>query len=562
MTKNKKCIIHIKRCLALFLIVVISANFFAVSAGAAESTDILRQSIYEATRLLEDAIKTSMNDAEKSVKQQIVEKNYDYYTTMETFFRCDNPYLDADYLELIAAYIVVRGNNGNPDKSFFYGLPYIRANITTAYSWEYLPAEVDRYEQDKDGNYYPNGKTYITEPQKITTFERTEDGKYRPSGVRDISPELVFTKYGDVSLTGLSAEDILIFYGLNPDVYLKDVQKKKEEFDLIINGEGLKQSMFLDSQKTDLLDEETISYIESLLKDGDLDLSRKCLIDAAVSLVGKVPYEWGGKAAGAGYDTGWWTIDNTGRQKGLDCSGFVQWAFMTAGFDQTLYDQMISTDMILKYTETISESQLEPGDMGLINNGQTINHVGIYLGSGLWVHCSSTDNTVVVKKTSMFKIFKRMPDGDRKSINEQISETGSSEESAVYLIPEYQTECRFTDYEIYLTAQLVYNEAVGEGINGWAAVAEVVLNRINSERFPDSVEEVIYQEGQFSDSEKISLREPPEEMVKTVKEVFAGNMKVFNNKDVLFFKNAGGSTEDWGNHPYFHTVNSHQFYKY
>lgn len=47
-------------------------------------------------------------------------------------------------------------------------------------------------------------------------------------------------------------------------------------------------------------------------------------------------------------------------------------------------------------------------------------------------------------------------------------------------------------------ASAVYNEARGESIEGQLAVAQVVLNRTASERWPDSICEVVYQQAQFS----------------------------------------------------------------
>lgn len=570
---------------AILLSCTILSSAFSVTSHAANDTDIIKLSIYEATHLLEDAIETSMSESEEAVKEMIVAKNYDYYTTMETFYRCDNPYADADYLELIAAYMVAKENTDTLTNSSFYKLPFIQTEVYTTFSMEYIPVTVDNYLENDDGTYSQSGKIYITEPQTIATFEKNDDGNYVPSGTLDVKLATKTTKYGDVKLKGLETSDILTYYGLDAEKYMNDVYKKKTRFETIINGNGLKQSMFLETKKTGLLDTQIVNYIESLLEDENLDINRKYLIDSAVSLVGMVPYEWGGKASKAGYDTTWWTIDQTGKQKGLDCSGFVQWSFMTAGFEKTLYTKLFSTDSILTNTETIDASQLKAGDLGLINNGQTINHVGIYLGNGLWVHCSSANNTVIVEKTSMFKIYKRMPAGDgngytgnpiladkvfQRNTDEDIKNQSAQEEWAnpekdepsMEEITVYQTDCPFTDAEVYLTAQLMYNEAVGEGLNGWVAVAEVVVNRVNSSEFPDTIENVIFQPGQFAHSEKIRTREPTDEMVTVAREVLSGNMKVLNSGDILFFRNAGGSTKDWGSHQYYETINSHQFYRY
>ena len=295
-----------------------------------------------------------------------------------------------------------------------------------------------------------------------------------------------------------------------------------------------------------------------MLDDKDLDLYRKQLIDQAASLIGLVPYEWGGKASKPGYDTSWWTIDSTGRQKGLDCSGFVQWALRTAGFEESVWKNMFSTTSILNYTTSIPENSLSPGDLGLLHNGQGINHVGIYLGNSMWIHCSSAKRTVVAEKTTMFRIFKRLPAADGTE-NEKRSLTWQVPEDAATI--KNQPDCSFTDSEIYLASQLVYNEACGEGFNGWTAVAEVLLNRVTSDQFPDTIREVIYQEGQFADSDLIETRTPPEEMVIAVKDVLSGNLKLFDDPDILYFRNAGGNEGNWGSHAFYATVNSHQFYK-
>ena len=52
-----------------------------------------------------------------------------------------------------------------------------------------------------------------------------------------------------------------------------------------------------------------------------------------------------------------------------------------------------------------------------------------------------------------------------------------------------------TDLE--LLARIIQCEAGGEGEQGMKAVACVVMNRVESGLFPDSIEEVVYQSGQF-----------------------------------------------------------------
>jgi spore germination cell wall hydrolase CwlJ-like protein len=64
-----------------------------------------------------------------------------------------------------------------------------------------------------------------------------------------------------------------------------------------------------------------------------------------------------------------------------------------------------------------------------------------------------------------------------------------------------------TDYEIALEemygqmemlAQLVEAEAGDQGLTGMRYVVDVVLNRVDSDKFPNTIEEVIFQKYQFS----------------------------------------------------------------
>ena len=56
----------------------------------------------------------------------------------------------------------------------------------------------------------------------------------------------------------------------------------------------------------------------------------------------------------------------------------------------------------------------------------------------------------------------------------------------------------YTEKELKLLACLVNAEARGQIYEGKLAVANVVLNRVKSSRYPNSIEGVIYQSGQFS----------------------------------------------------------------
>ncbi len=60
------------------------------------------------------------------------------------------------------------------------------------------------------------------------------------------------------------------------------------------------------------------------------------------------------------------------------------------------------------------------------------------------------------------------------------------------------TNSGYASSDVYLLAKLVYGEARGEPYTGQVAVAAVVLNRVKSSKFPNTIAGVIYQSGAFT----------------------------------------------------------------
>lgn len=59
-------------------------------------------------------------------------------------------------------------------------------------------------------------------------------------------------------------------------------------------------------------------------------------------------------------------------------------------------------------------------------------------------------------------------------------------------------ERKYTQKELRYMTAIIYCEARGESYAGKKAVGIVVMNRVRSKKFPNSVKGVIYQSGQFS----------------------------------------------------------------
>lgn len=164
---------------------------------------------------------------------------------------------------------------------------------------------------------------------------------------------------------------------------------------------------------------EYAEYVNSIS-----DSNRKAIIEAGVSLVGKVSYFWGGKSP-AGWNDDWGRqrlvtsagskSTGTYRPYGLDCSGFVDWCYKTAGIGNMLSKGGTGWQWGQSYA--IDASDLQPGDLVFQNVGASAeNHVGLYLGidengNNLYLHCSGSRG-VVINSYSGFKYFRRVPELD------------------------------------------------------------------------------------------------------------------------------------------------------
>ena len=74
-------------------------------------------------------------------------------------------------------------------------------------------------------------------------------------------------------------------------------------------------------------------------------------------------------------------------ESGFDCSGYVRHVFNELGI--TSLDRT-SSGMYQQGT-AVSKSDLEPGDLVFFNtSGSGVSHVGIYVGSGEFIHASSS----------------------------------------------------------------------------------------------------------------------------------------------------------------------------
>ena len=98
---------------------------------------------------------------------------------------------------------------------------------------------------------------------------------------------------------------------------------------------------------------------------------------------------------------------------------------------------------------------------------------------------------------------------------------------------------------IDLLARLINGEARGEPYKGQVAVGAVVMNRVKSSEFPNTISGVIYQKNQFSCVKDGQFNKP----ISKDSTVYKAAREAYNGADptngCLFFYNPKTSTNNW-----------------
>lgn len=101
----------------------------------------------------------------------------------------------------------------------------------------------------------------------------------------------------------------------------------------------------------------------------------KTVLQRAFALLG-TPYRWGGSSP----------------ENGFDCSGLVGYVFRTIGIDLP----RVSRSMANEGTRVDSREALTEGDLVFFGRRGHVDHVGIYIGNGQFLHAPRTGRDVTV----------------------------------------------------------------------------------------------------------------------------------------------------------------------
>ena len=141
---------------------------------------------------------------------------------------------------------------------------------------------------------------------------------------------------------------------------------------------------------------------------------------------------------------------------------------------------------------------------------------------------------------------------------EQIDEKEMKEMAEKNSLKKFYDSLSADDYDRLLLANLIYCEAGGESYEGQVAVGSVVLNRVRSSRYANTIHGVVYASGQFTPALTGKLERviqsgkvaPSSSCYAAADEALSGYTNV---GDALYFRVNNGSREG-------HVIGNHVFY--
>lgn len=444
-------------CLALtFLIVmivslpsIVADSVFGLSGTQPSEDATLLSSYMDMAEAVSNVVDSAYDLSLAEVERIIIDGGYDYDLSMDALINYAQSSAGYDICYILAAYSASMEQQNTSQADMIAKLEGVTADMFP------VSSEVKETEILVPATYYTYRSvsvTVVTNQVQTGTINGVPQYRYETASRTYFLPDAAFTTDTAIEVDAYSSVEVTVpiysgsrIVGTGTETYYSYTGKETIEptnemikyvectihpfdntviasaFNLDLNAQynqfditygeaiqnmanALKMTLYGtlgNGQAVPLTDAELIAFVSRQ----NCSATRKHILTTALSLVGKVPYFWGGKS-GPGWNDEWNTprlvtaagssTTGTIRPYGLDCSGFSTWVFTTSmGVD-------IGAGCNGQYPNTygISASELLPGDLGFLADDDGWGHVLVFAGydeSGgrMWVHSSSGSGVIL-----------------------------------------------------------------------------------------------------------------------------------------------------------------------
>lgn len=136
--------------------------------------------------------------------------------------------------------------------------------------------------------------------------------------------------------------------------------------------------------------------------------------------------------------------------------------------------------------------------------------------------------------------------GQNVNVSGQVQTSNTTQsEKPIYSAQPISGAISLSDNEKDVLARTIRAESESEPYSGKVAVGTVVLNRVLSDQFPDTVQSVVYQKGQFDVVSNGAINKPADSDSKRAAVDAISFVNSGQSKGALFFYNPRTSSSHW-----------------
>ncbi len=274
-------------------------------------------------------------------------------------------------------------------------------------------------------------------------------------------------------------------------------------------GDILDADLSLESDELEALVQSRTVQAAPLLEDDETDEEESLLVMANVNQYVNIRLEPNADSEKVGVlykDCGGTIIEQDGEWTKItsgDVTGWVKSEYLYFGEEAQALAEDVG--MLTAYVDTATlrvrkEASLDSGILGLLAEGEAVEAIA---EEGDWVSISYEGETGYVAAEYVNLVFDidKAESMEVIKAREEEAKAQAAAEAAAKLTAQKEAVLA-TASEVDILAALIQCEAGGEVYEGQLAVGAVVMNRVRSAGYPNTIAEVIYASGQFTPASK------------------------------------------------------------
>ncbi len=182
-----------------------------------------------------------------------------------------------------------------------------------------------------------------------------------------------------------------------------------------------------------------------------------------------------------------------------DFLNFSEFFEQLTNYDQMLYDEFVANrEHIEEVEKQLNQEKVVLDNLKLEAEAEKTTVVGLIGQLSTTIAQYEDDIAEAEAEAEAYEKKIKEKEKDIKYLEQKIKEEMILSQIAASATWRDISQVQFAEGDRYLLANLIYCEAGGEPYVGQVAVGAVVINRVLSSKYPDTVVGVIYQKSQFS----------------------------------------------------------------